>query len=194
MDSSGLQGLAAAGKPSQPEESPDAARRIDNFLSDHSQSKLPAHLAHLRGVGWTKATSKDGLPYLYGFKSEDPTEEIAGTSPNSEAGNPGAQAGAADNPLPRYVSIFWDVQSGTAPAYIEAEKEAQEIGLKDHRIMDLGWALPYELDFHNTSSWSFRFENATGDFFDITTPRNGLHFILYYSHSPNLRWVTNRLI
>ncbi|OAP63745.1 hypothetical protein AYL99_02972 [Fonsecaea erecta] len=197
MDSSDPQHLAD-GQAVRAVESLEAARRIDNFLSAHSQGKLPAHLAHLQSVKWATVTSKDGLPYLCGTKCKNPTEEIAGAPPNIEASDLSPQTRTANNPLPKDIAIFWDVQKkglfDPDPKFLPAEKEAQDIGLKDHRIMDLGPLLPYELDFHNTSGWFFRFKNATGDFWDIITVLKCEHCILYYSDSPNLRWVTNRVV
>lgn len=105
-----------------------------------------------------------GYPKLQGYSAESLADELS----NGPAIPPGYQA------------LNWEPgKSGyTSPG-------AESIGIANGYVSnDRGPIYAYRINFYNSKGWHFKFIDESGDVYNITTIRNGWHYIDYNSDKP----------
>lgn len=105
-----------------------------------------------------------GYPKLQGYSSDTLASELA----NGPSIPPG------------YESLNWEPgKSGyTSPG-------AENLGIANGYVShDRGPVYAYRINFYNSKGWHFKFIDESGDVYNITTVRNGWHYIDYNSDKP----------
>ena len=109
-----------------------------------------------------------------------------------EIGFPKARDYTANEIVAEAVALTGDARDFKKLQWVPGEhgitsREAEEIGIVTGYVSnDRGVIYSYRINFFNRKGWSFKFLDESGDVYEITTIRNGWHYIDYNSDKPTI--------
>jgi len=134
------------------------------------------------GIQWTKATSKNGVPFEFGVLK---TNRLVESTDEENTGDKGEVLTAT---YPRH-SVYWPVGDESTWIDLGPPVAVYITRYKLYRNTWSMWSWRLDVTVTGASGFTYSFTDKTGDTYDILIMVQGDHYVRYNSKQPTIVYV-----